>query len=286
MTNQFGLPRAIPEHVRREVRQRSRFGCILCRSAIYQYEHIYPEFANAKAHEADKICLLCGGCHDKVSRGRIAKDTVKTRYLEIQESNEVRPPFEELSLSSTNISVAIGSANFEHTPNLIRINGQNLLSITPPKDGAAFPTLNGIFCDHAGRESLRIVENVWEGAIDAWDISVAGRVVTVRTEKGRTALAFRIDPPSRITISELDMYLENCRVYCGKKGLVVGQFRAGNYTYLELENIDCKGAEIGIDIDSVGADAPRFRGLSIVGGEGIRLEGTGIRIGVGAGSMI
>ena len=66
-TNKHDLSRAIPAKVKLDVRQRSKFGCVICRSAVCQYEHIDPEFADAKSHEAEHICLLCGSCHDKVT---------------------------------------------------------------------------------------------------------------------------------------------------------------------------------------------------------------------------
>lgn len=51
--NQFGLSRDIPEAVKRQVRQRDGFGCIICGSAIIEYEHFEPEFHAAKFHSVD-----------------------------------------------------------------------------------------------------------------------------------------------------------------------------------------------------------------------------------------
>ncbi len=285
MANRFGLQRHIPENIALEVRRRSKFGCVVCRCAIYQYEHIDPEYAAAKTHEPDKICLLCGGCHDRVTRGRLSKETVKARYLEVQGSNEIHRPFEDLDLSAQNICVEMGTAKFEYARHLLRINGRDLLSITPPKEGSAFPTLNGVFCDHTGRETFRITDNVWEGPIDAWDIRVVGTEVTVKSEGGRTALAFRITPPDKIAIGRLDMYLDNCHIICGEQGLLVGQVHETGHTYIGIGHFTCQGAEIGVDVDSRGAGPPVPRGISIIGGEGVVLEGTGIRIAVGAGAM-
>ena len=284
MTNTHGLSRHIPGDIALEIRRRSKFGCVVCRSAIYQYEHIDPVFADATAHEPEKMCLLCGGCHDKVTRGRLSKETVKTRYDEVMGSADIRRPFEELDLSANNIFVGMGSATFEYARHLLRINGRDLLSITPPKEGSAFPTLNGVFCDRNGNEILRIADNVWEGAIDAWDIQIVGRTVTVKTEGERTALAFAIEPPDKITITDLDMYLESCHVMCNRDGLLVGQVNGQRYAYIGIGNFDCQGAEVGVDVDSRDAGVVP-RGISMVGGEGVNLDGTGIRIAVGAGAM-
>lgn len=158
------------------------------------------------------------------------------------------------------------------------------LSLTPPKDRSAFPTLNGVFCDRSGKETLRIFDNVWEGSIDAWDIQIVGRNVTVKGDGGRTALAFVIEPPDKVTVTDLDMYLENSHVVCNKEGLLVGQVSGKRYAYIGIGNLGCKGAEVAVDVDSRNAGVVP-RGISIVGGEGIVLNGTGIRLAVGAGAM-
>lgn len=282
--NRYGLSRYIPEDIALEVRRRSKFGCVVCRCAVYQYEHIDPSFAHATKHDPEKICLLCGGCHDKVTRRRLSKESVQAKYLQVMQSNEIRRPFEELDLATQNISVSMSTAKFEHTQNLIQINGRKFLSITPPTEGSSFPTLSGIFCDHNGQETLRITNNVWEGAINAWDIQVVSTQVSIRTANGRTALEFLIEPPDKIKIKELNMYFENCHLICNKDGLLVGRARGKRRTYIGVGNFECGHAKIGVDIDSSFKNIMP-RGLKITGGEGVSLEGTGIRIAVGAGMM-
>ena len=75
--NKHGLSRTIPEPVKREVRQRCGFGCVVCGSAIVQYHHFNPLFEEAQVHFADGINLLCGKCHDKVTRGMIGDRQVR-----------------------------------------------------------------------------------------------------------------------------------------------------------------------------------------------------------------
>ena len=82
--NKYGLSRYIPSDVRREVRQRSKFGCVICRRGFYQYEHIDPPFDDATEHNPSHICCLCGSCHDSVTRGHISKEAIKAEYQRIQ----------------------------------------------------------------------------------------------------------------------------------------------------------------------------------------------------------
>lgn len=167
--NRFGLSRHIPADVALEIRRRSKFGCVNCRAVVYQYEHIIPEFRDAKAHDPDAVCLLCGGCHDRVTRGRLSKQTIQAKYEEVQASDDIKRPFEEFDLRTNQIVVQLGTAIFEYAHCLININGSDLLVINPPEDGAIFPSLSGTFSDNVGNEVIRITENVWEGPNDAWD---------------------------------------------------------------------------------------------------------------------
>ena len=48
--NRHGLSRHIPASVTREVRQRSKFGCVMCRIGFYEYEHINPGALRRHAH--------------------------------------------------------------------------------------------------------------------------------------------------------------------------------------------------------------------------------------------
>lgn len=283
--NRYGLARHIPADIAQEVRRRSKFGCVICRCGIYQYEHIDPEFADATQHAPDHICLLCGGCHDRVTRGRLSKETVRAKYEEIQRTDRVRRPFENLDLASANIRVQLGTASFEFSKTLIRVNGEDLLAIRPPKDGAAFPTIDGVFYDRKGRESFRITDNVWEGPLDAWDIEVVGTSVTIRTEERRVALSFDVVPPGEIRITRLDMYKDNCHIICDREQILIGQTHNAGSVYFGLGNFSCKGASAGIAVASHVDHPPVFRGIQMSEGEGILLDGTGIRIAAGAAQM-
>jgi len=284
--NRFGLSRHIPANVALEVRRRSKFGCVVCRCAIYQYEHIDPEFSDATEHNPDHICLLCGGCHDRVTRGRLSKERVRRDYLNVQQSVAVRRPFEEFDLTSGLFTVSIGASVFTHSQKLLCINDECILAITAPIDGASFPTLNGVFYDRFGRESFRIADNVWEGQPSCWDLEVIGQRITVKTDGGKVALQIDITPPDKIHIRALDMYKDNCHLIASDEELCIGQVHDQAHTYIGLAGFRCAGSATAIAVDSRASLAPAPTRLRMIGGEGIMLDGTGIRVGVGAGQMV
>lgn len=284
-TNRFNLSRHIPSDIALEVRRRSKFGCVVCRCAVYQYEHIDPEFSEAREHNPAHICLLCGGCHDRVTRGRLSKKTVSEAYLNIQKSTSVKRPFEEFDLSTHSLSVSIGTSVFTHTETLFCINGENILAITPPSNGSNFPTLNGVFYDRHGNESFRIKDNVWEGQAEAWDIEIIGTRITIKTDEGYIAILIDISPPDKIYIRKLDMYKDSCHLFADDNELRIGQIHSEAQTYIGLSGFECIGSRCAIDVDSRAIGKPVPNGLRMIGGEGIILDGTGIRVGVGAGGM-
>ena len=59
----------IPDPIRRAVRQRCAFGCVICGLALYEYDHIV-QYSEVQTHEADNIVLLCNR-HDREKTNRL-----------------------------------------------------------------------------------------------------------------------------------------------------------------------------------------------------------------------
>ena len=75
--NKHGLPRTIPESIKRKVRQRCGFGCVICGIGLYEYEHFAPEYKDAKSHAPEGITLLCPNHHARKTIGRLSLETIK-----------------------------------------------------------------------------------------------------------------------------------------------------------------------------------------------------------------
>lgn len=264
--NRFGLSRTIPEAVKREVRQRSKFGCVLCRFGICQYEHIVPEYVDATSHKADAICLLCACCHDRVTRGRISKSQVLARYSEIQSDQTVKAPYEELALTDSSLLVRIGSMTFHQASTLIRINGQDLLSIAPSESVTGLPALSGLFYDATGKKVLEIEDNVWFGSMGQWDLTVEANRIVIRTAPRCIALDLTINPPGEIRITRMNMFYQGAHIHVCENavrlGYVIGH---DQYRYLGFENFSCTGAQIGLDMDLRLAQQNPSLNLSMIG---------------------
>ena len=88
-TNKYGLSRTIPEDIKRQIRQRSKFGCLICRQAIYTYEHIDPVFVEASEHDPDCMCLLCPNHQRDSTDGVLSKSEIMEAYHHVQSSDDV-----------------------------------------------------------------------------------------------------------------------------------------------------------------------------------------------------
>src|SRR5690554_4444882 len=139
-TNRYGLKRTIPATVKREVRQRSKFGCVICRSAIYQYEHILPEFKDAREHSPDCIALLCPTCHSSVTKKRLPKEVVQKQYEKIQREASTAPPRDNEYFVNhyQNLRVDIGKSRFNEHRAIINIDGTDVLSYKKDEDSGGY----------------------------------------------------------------------------------------------------------------------------------------------------
>lgn len=283
--NKHNLNRDIPAPIKREVRQRSKFGCVICRCGIYEYEHIIPEFNDAKIHDASKICLLCGQCHNKVTKGMLSKDTVLKKYYDIQLLSEINSPWESFDLNTDNIVIKVGSCIFKYAKDIIKFNNQTILSINPPEDGSYFPTISGIFTNAGGEEIFKINKNEWAGPTKYWDIEVCGKEIVIRSGPRKVALKIKVNPPCEIEIVTLDIKINNCHLLCKNGSFSLGRVGSDFEYYITIEHLESYGADVGILIDELSPKEPKLTAFSIIGNEGINLVGTGIRIAKGAGRI-
>jgi len=76
--NKHGLKRTIPSDIKLKVRKECGFGCVICGSWIYEYEHFNPEFKDATFHDPNGIALLCCTHHGAKTKGLLTNDQVSS----------------------------------------------------------------------------------------------------------------------------------------------------------------------------------------------------------------
>jgi hypothetical protein len=217
--NAHGLSRDIPPDVKRQVRKRCGFGCVICGLGIIDYEHVDPEFKDAKTHDPAAIALLCPSHHAKVTRNVWPKDAVVAalKNPKALQLGAVRDTF----FFSANPTLVFGGATLSNCPTPVEVAGKPLFSVKPPIEPGGPFLFSGLFNDSHGNLSLQIKDNEWSATTDAWDIeSVGGRIV-IREEQRLLRLSLFSDGKSTITVEKLDMLLAGYRFEAGRGRLRV-----------------------------------------------------------------
>jgi len=266
--NRHGLSRAIPENVKRLVRKRCKFGCVNCRSAFYQYDHFDPEFADAKSHDPNGICCLCPTCHQEVTSGRLSRELVKKRVIEVNSaaSDPISPP---LDLHDGQECLRIGGIRYARIPlSLLSLYGENLLAVTPSNDSEP-GSISGRFFSDAGEEMMRIVRNEILFKSANWDVEVVGRSVKVRSAPGKICLEIQIDAPRGVVVKKLDMAYRDIHVFANEDVFLVGKKINKDYYFWFAAEIMVianrfRGAAIRVDEPSTLAEEWNSAGLASV----------------------
>ena len=220
MTNQYGLARHIPAEVKRAVRQRCRFGCVVCGLGVYDYEHVDPEFKDAKEHDPSRIALLCPSCHAKVTRGQWSKERVKAA-LQAPKAAEAGYAKEFFDFTGGHPEVIFGGNTLRNCRIPLMVHGIPLLSITPAAEPGAPFELSANFSDQFGAPTLSIENNEWRVWSDNWDVEVKGPSIAIVSRNRESSLRLRALPPNALAVEQLEMSLGAYRFSCTPDRLII-----------------------------------------------------------------
>lgn len=245
LANKHGLSRDIPAAVKLAVRQRDGFGCVVCGNAVIEYEHFDPEFADATVHDPSGIILLCISCHARKTRGLLSRETV-AKAAASPKAKEVGFSHGPFDLGSDVPEVVLGNIAIRNTPVLIRVDGDELLSVRAPEvEGGPF-RLSAYLTDGRGRLQLAIVDNEWQSPTSNWDVSLVGQRITIRSGVRDIALVLRSDPPNRLIVERLKLAHRALQIQCQLNRPT--RFFVGSSTELETYSAEIDGCEVGIEI--------------------------------------
>jgi len=228
----------IPESVKRDVRQRCGFGCIICGLPIVEYDHL-EEWATVKEHTVANIVLLCPRHHAEKTKGLLTREQV--------EANAARPfnikngktaPYElhfdgtqpkiEAEFGGNVVWMPIRDGNAEIIP--IAVDGVALITLRVRQGRMSLSTL--IYSED-GTCILRIVDNVLELSADSWDITFIGQTLTLRSDPHRSGLRLRFAPPNRVELLSGRFMLNGIELLLSKSGLVFpGGFSGSNSCFV------------------------------------------------------
>lgn len=193
----------IPAPVKREVRQRCGFGCVVCGLPLYEYDHV-EGWARVHRHVAEEIVLLCDRHHRERTNELLSTQTV----LEANKSphnrrHGVSAPY-ALHYNGRACEVSIGSNTFtallsaeQPYVHALVVDGQPLIAFRIEEGNLLLSVRAYNDCNEL---ALEIYENELRYSVTPWDITFEGRSIVVREARARFLLDILLDPPNRLIL--------------------------------------------------------------------------------------
>lgn len=195
--------RDIPSGIKREVRQRCGFGCVLCGTPLYHYDHL-DGWAETHRHDVNRIALLCAKHHDEKTRGVLAPEIVEQAAAAPVNVSQGESASHTLHFAGTTCSVKIGSNTFIADPLPdggmvipISVDGQPLVSMRRQNEELL---LSLTAFDWFNNGIALIEDNELKFAAAPWDITWIGRRIRVDLVSGWTLLELELEPPNAVSI--------------------------------------------------------------------------------------
>jgi trigger factor len=249
--------RNITEPIKREVRQRCGFGCVVCGFPIYEYEHM-EEWAKVKRHIASEITLLCDIHHREKTYGLLPKeDVIKANKSPYNLRTGVSSPY-NFKFSGTDGKIQLGGTSF-NTKDIIRdtllipfLVYDNPLVLMRIIDKNIFLNLN--IYDEFDNLILRILDNELIYKSNLFDITFIGKTITIRGALGIIILEIEFRVPNMVIFKRGNLQFKNVKIKMNDEGCVVSK---ANKEILELGRIDFLFSSVVVVLQ-VGGKKPIF----------------------------
>lgn len=209
MPKHFPKRPAIPSDMKREVRRRCGFGCVICGLPLYEYEHM-EEWAIVRRHQADELTLLCDRHHkEKTNRLLSIEDVKAANERPFNLIYGASSPY-KLHYRGSNTKIEIGGNLFfydeRHPANFLYaisidcfpIIGFNIV------DGNLLLNLN--LFDELDRPVLSIIDNELVYQTDIWDIQFIANRLTICQGLGKIFVEMIFEPSKAIIINRARLF--------------------------------------------------------------------------------
>ena len=212
----------IKSEIKRRVRQKCKFGCVICRCPIYDYEH-FDEYTQVKEHRAENIFLICPTCHRK-------KGTLYGRDLILQKIKEINTDATKAE------TISIDAYTFELGNNTIGVfhDGVSFGLSLPNGTHWSFSNANGrclinsTIIDSQLGKVIEIHDNELVINTGVYDIEFSGGRLVIKKSAGDVVLnlAFKGDENKLSVTGKLEysanktIIINNTGIYCEAQLLV------------------------------------------------------------------
>lgn len=239
---------AIPEDIKRQVRRRCGFGCVVCGFPLYEYDHIRGWAATHK-HQSSDITLLCDQHHREKTVGLLSIDQVTAANIcPVNRTKNESKAF-LLHYAGSEYEVSLAGMRFV-VPESCK--GSPLVPLAIDEEPIIFflvedehLLLSFSYYDESNQLALKIKNNELVYRTDVWDIELVSKNLKLRKGKRNIILDLTLAPPKSITINRARI----CRN--GVDVIIDSEF-------IQVPNINSKIGRIGAFRTQLGIVAGRI----------------------------
>lgn len=174
---------AIPEALKREVRQKCGFGCVICGMPIFDYDHM-EEWAKVREHKLENLFLLCLKHHGDKTRGRLSKEAVRQYAQAPFNIGNALSSGNDLLIVGNTCEINVGTQTFGWNIesgghfSAIKYNETTLVGFSA-EDGHLL--INMMLRDRNGDVVLQIVKGEQKVSTGVWDYTFEGNELSIRS---------------------------------------------------------------------------------------------------------
>ncbi|MDI1303675.1 MAG: HNH endonuclease signature motif containing protein [bacterium] len=220
--------RNIPLPIQRETRKQCGFGCVICGSPLYEYDHII-EWSIVKEHKIENLALLCDKHHKEKTVGLLTRDQVRkyrnTPYnLNVEYSKKYDLHFEGQDFTLQFGDMTFRLENVNSTNDFLipfLINNKQLIGFEIIDDQLYF---NLVLFDKSGKLLLKIERNRLIYKIEQWDIHFVGRNLKIREGLKRIILDIDFLIPNSVKINKAYFFYDKREIIIENGTLVTKNF--------------------------------------------------------------
>lgn len=197
----------VPDPVKREVRQRCGFGCVLCGLPLYEYHHLIA-YSECQEHVGSNITLLCDAHHKEATNSLITFEQIsQANNAPYNLQHGVSTPY-GLHFQGQSFDCVIGGNRFSsRLPDhqdatsmiALSVDDNDLVWFRIDDSGRLF--LNATILDDGNLPLLIIRDNEMTYRIAAWDVEFHARTLIVREAVRKILFEIEFTPPREIVIS-------------------------------------------------------------------------------------
>ncbi len=238
----------ISEPVKRTVRQKCGYACIICRQIPYDYDHWPHPYSGPESDRADNLILLCDSCHRK--RPSTYSNIIIKQFL----NNISRtPPGFSLAATQSNFSIVWPGVTIQSRQSDIRIGGKEIVNIQVTDNPLEPVIITASFTNRAGHIVSEITRNEQSHILkifrdNVWDVQWLSNRGIFRQKLGDVYLDISLSS-SEIKIRRL--------CFCYKGIAAIGDERRGlriikGYQALEINDVEFNNVNTAIDLEGSG----------------------------------